>query len=116
MSDWILYYNPRCGTCRKVKERLEAKSVSPRVVEYLQEPPSAAALEDVLKKLGAGPEAITRYKEPVWQEKFEGKNLSRTEWIKALAENPILIQRPIVLHGDRAVVARPPEEVDRLFT
>ena len=116
MSEWTIYYNPHCGTCRKTRERLEARGIKPRIVEYLKTPPTAAELDAILKKMGAGPEAITRMQESVIEEKklrFEG--ISRKDWVALLAENPILIQRPIVVHGERAVVARPPEAVDLLF-
>lgn len=116
MSDWTIYYNPRCSNCRNTLERMEARGVKPAVVEYLKTPPTAGEIESLLKKLNAGPEAITRMKEPVIEEKglrFEG--LSRKDWIKLIAENPVLLQRPIVVHGDRAIVARPPETVDALL-
>lgn len=116
MNDWTIYYNPRCGSCRKTLERLEAKGVKPAVIEYLKTPPTAAELESLLQKLGAGPETVTRRQEPVIEEKgitFEG--LSRKEWVDVIAQNPIMLQRPIVVRGARAVVARPPEAVDALF-
>jgi arsenate reductase (glutaredoxin) len=117
MNEWTLYYNPQCGTCRNVKERLETRGVKPRLVEYLKTPPSAQELEEILKKMGAEPAAITRMKDPVIEEKglrFEG--LSRKAWIQLIADNPSLLQRPIAVRGDRAVVARPPEAVDVLLT
>lgn len=116
MSEWTLYYNPHCGSCRKTKERLEARGIQPKVVEYLKTPPTAEEVLAILDKLGAGPEAVTRMQEGVIEEKgikFDG--LSRKEWAKVIAENPILLQRPIVVKGNRAVVARPPESVDVLF-
>ncbi len=116
MSEWTLYYNPKCGTCRKVKERLDKEGVKPRVVEYLKTPPTAAELEEVLQKLRAGPEAITRFKEKPWQEKNpDPEKFPRKDWLKFIAENPILLQRPIVVRGNRAVVARPPEKVEGLL-
>lgn len=116
MDEWTVYYNPQCGTCRKVRERLEARGVKPRLVEYLKTPPTAEELDGVLKKAGLEPEAVTRMQEPVIEEKgirFEG--MSRKEWVKTLVENPVLIQRPLVVHGNRAALARPPENVDVLF-
>jgi arsenate reductase (glutaredoxin) len=113
--DWTLYYNPKCGTCRKVKDRLEAKGVTPRIVEYLKTPPTVEELEGILKKLGAGPEAITRFKEPLWDEKGRDGTLPRRDWLRLIADNPVLLQRPIVVRGDKAILARPPEKVDDLF-
>lgn len=114
MADWTIYYNPRCGSCRGALALLEKRGIKPRIVEYLDTPPAPKELEDLLKKLGASPEAITRFKESVWQEKGDAA-LSRDKWLKLIADNPILLQRPIVVHGDRAVVARPPEKVEELF-
>lgn len=114
MADWTIYHNPRCGNCRGALAILEKRGIKPKIVEYLDTPPSAKELEDLLRKLGAAPEAITRFKEEVWQEKGD-QALPRDKWVKLIADNPILLQRPIVVHGDRAVVARPPEKVEELF-
>lgn len=67
MTEWILYYNPKCGTCRKAKELLEGRGARFKTVEYLAAPPAVEQLEEILRKLKAGPEAITRFKEPLWQ-------------------------------------------------
>ncbi|MBL0058566.1 MAG: arsenate reductase (glutaredoxin) [Elusimicrobia bacterium] len=114
---WTLYYNPHCGTCLKVKERLESRGVQPKIVEYMKDPLSVKTLERILKKMGLGPAAITRFKEPFWMEKaLDPDRLGRKEWLEMLAEHPFLIQRPIVETKERAVVARPPEETDSLFS
>lgn len=114
MSECVIYYNPRCGTCRNVKAILESHGVKPRVVEYLETPPSAAELEGILKKLRAGPEAITRTKEDEWQAHGRA-DLSRKEWLELIVRHPVLLQRPIVVMGDKALVARPAEVVEGLF-
>jgi arsenate reductase len=114
MSECTIYYNPRCSTCRKAKEILESHGVTPRVVEYLDNPLTVEQLEELLKKLGSGPEAITRTKEEVWQEKGR-PDLPRKEWLTLIAENPILLQRPIIVMGGRAMVARPAEKAEELF-
>lgn len=116
-DEWILYYNPGCGTCLKVRDRLASLGVQPRVVEYLKDPPTPVTIDRLLKKMGTGPAAITRFKEPYWQEKgLKPENLDRKTWIKILSENPFLIQRPIVETPRRALVARPAEEIDGLFS
>jgi arsenate reductase len=116
MAEWTVYYNPKCGTCRKVKERLEKEGIEPRLVEYLKTPPTVADLEDLLKKLGAGPEAITRTQEDPWQRKNpDPARFPRQDWLKLIADNPILLQRPIVVRDSKAVVARPPEKVEELL-
>jgi arsenate reductase (glutaredoxin) len=115
MSDeWTIYFNKRCGSCRGALAILEKRGVKPRIVEYLDTPPTPKELEGLLRKLGAAPEAITRFKESVWQEKGD-ESLSHEKWVQLIADNPILLQRPIVTRGDRAVVARPPEKVEELF-
>jgi arsenate reductase len=111
MSEPVIYYNPHCGTCRKTLELLKSKNINPRVVEYLKTPPSVSELDAILKKLNMPPEGLARKKEPVYAEKAEGKNLSRAQWLQLLHENPVLIERPVVVLGDRAIVARPPERV-----
>jgi arsenate reductase (glutaredoxin) len=110
-----LYYKPTCGTCQKVRKALEDKGAELTLVEYLKTPPSPAELDSILKKLKMEPEELVRKKEPLYEEKFAKKTLSRPEWLKVLHENPVLIERPIVVMGDRAVVARPPERLAELF-
>ena len=110
-----LYHKPTCGTCQKVLKALQAKGAQITVIEYLKTPPSEKDLDAILKKLGMGPEGLIRKKEPLFEEKYADKNLSRGEWIKILHENPVLIERPIVIMGDRAVVARPAERLSELL-
>ncbi len=111
MSDTVIYYNPKCGTCQKVLAILEAKKLNPRKVDYLRAPPSERELDEILKKLNLPPEALARQKEPVYAEKVAGRSLSRAQWLKLFHENPVLIERPVVVIGDRAIIARPPEKV-----
>ena len=106
-----LYYKPTCGTCQKVMKALQEKGAQITSIEYLKSPPSEAELDSILKKLKMEPEALARKKEPLFEEKFAGKTFSRAQWLKILHDNPILIERPIVVMGDRAVVARPPERL-----
>jgi len=110
-----LYHKPTCGTCQKVMKALQDKGAEITAIEYLKTPPSETELDAILKKLKMDPEELLRKKEPLFEEKFAGKSLSRAEWLKILHENPVLIERPIVVMGDRAVVARPPERVAELF-
>lgn len=106
-----IYYNPKCGTCQKVLAALRDKGLEPVTIEYLKTPPSEAELDAILKMLDAEPLAIVRQKEPLYQEKFAGKTFTRAQWLKILHENPVLIERPIVVLGDRALIARPPEKL-----
>ncbi|OGR90484.1 MAG: hypothetical protein A2992_07405 [Elusimicrobia bacterium RIFCSPLOWO2_01_FULL_59_12] len=118
-----LYHKPACGTCQKVLKALQDKGLEITAVDYLKTPPSPAELDAILKKLKMEPEDLVRKKEPLYQERFAGKTLSRAEWLNVLHENPVLIERPIVVldaprlpAGRQAVVARPPERLEDLFT
>ena len=107
-----IYHNPRCSKSRQTLALLQERGVTPTVVEYLKTPPDAATLGDILAKLGCPPRQLMRVKEAVYRELGLGdENLSDADLIQAMVENPILIERPIVLAGDRAALGRPPEAV-----
>ncbi|MEC8182189.1 MAG: arsenate reductase (glutaredoxin) [Pseudomonadota bacterium] len=107
-----IYHNPRCSKSRQTLALLEERGVTPTVVEYLKTPPDAATLGDILAKLGCPPRQLMRVKEAVYRELGLGdENLSDADLIQAMVDNPILIERPIVLAGDRAALGRPPEAV-----
>jgi len=110
-----LYHKPTCGTCQKVMKALAEKGAEITAIEYLKTPPSESELDAILKKLKMEPEELARKKEPLYEGKYADKTLSRAQWLKILHENPVLIERPIVVIGDRAVVARPPERLAELF-
>jgi arsenate reductase len=88
---------------------ITARSWTPSPI--LRTPPTRAELRTLVAKLGIAPEQLVRKGEDVYQEKFKGRILTDEQWLDALAANPILIERPIVVKGDRAVVGRPPERV-----
>lgn len=81
------------------------------VIKYLEEPPTKEDLKDLLKKLGMKAEEIIRKGEAVYKENYKGKTLSEEEWIEAMIQFPILIERPIFINGDKAVIGRPPERI-----
>lgn len=111
-----IYHNPRCSKSRQALALLEEAGATAQVVEYLKTPPTVAELDGMLRKLEVEPAAIVRTGEDRYAELgLKGKSLSRAEWLEVLAANPILIERPIVIVGDRAVVGRPPERVKDLF-
>ena len=112
---FIIYHNPRCGKSRDTLKLLRDKGVEPDVIEYLQAPPTREELRGLLKKLGMKPEALVRKGEEVYKQKFAGKAMSDEQWLDALTKNPILIERPIVVKGTRAVLGRPPENVLELL-
>ena len=110
-----VFFNPNCSNCRTAQGILEERGVEADYIRYLENAPTRADLEDVLKKLGTDdPRDIVRTKEPVYAELgLDGAD--RDQLLDAMVANPILIQRPIVIHGDRAVVARPPERLLELL-
>ena len=110
-----IYHNPRCRKSRETLEIIQNKGVEPEIIEYLKTPPTAKELKEVLDKLGMEPEQIIRKGEQVFKDHYKGKDYSASEWIKILAKNPILIERPIVVKQDKAVIGRPPENVKALF-
>lgn len=116
MSDTFrVFHNPRCGKSRSACALLSEKGVPFEVVEYLKTPPTREMLADVLDKLGLPAEALVRKGEEIFKTQFKGRSLSEDEWLDALLAHPILIERPIVIRGSRAVVARPPEKVLELL-
>jgi len=115
MSDYTIYHNPRCSKSRAALALLEEHGVKPRVIEYLKAAPSVAELKEVVRRLGAPAETLVRKSEPVYKSAYAGKTLTDAQWIEAMARDPILIERPIVIHGERAVIARPPEKVRELL-
>ncbi|WJN60844.1 arsenate reductase (glutaredoxin) [Pseudomonas sp. SO81] len=116
MTDLTLYHNPRCSKSRGALELLEARGLTPQVVRYLETPPSAAELRELLSKLGIGARALLRSGEDEYKELGLGDaSLSDEQLIAAMAAHPKLIERPILIAGKRAVIGRPPEKVLELL-
>ena len=107
-----VYHNNRCGKSREAIKIVEASGKEFEIIKYLENPPTFDELELLLKKLNYQPLDLVRQKESIWTERFKGKKLSNEEIIKALVENPILIERPIIIFKDKAIVARPPEKLN----
>jgi arsenate reductase len=106
-----IYHNPRCSKSRETLALLEGKGVEPQVVEYLKAPPTKEELRALLQKLGMEPEQLVRKGEEVYKTRFAGKSMTDEQWLDAVARNPVLIERPIVVKGAKAVLGRPPENV-----
>lgn len=115
MADVVIYHNPRCSKSRSVCEIVAAQGVKAEVIEYLQTPPSREELRGLLQKLGMKPEELVRRGEDVFKRQYAGRMLSDEEWLAALVAHPVLIERPIVVRGTRAVIGRPPERVMELL-
>lgn len=110
-----IYHNPRCGKSRDGLQLLESLQLPFTVVKYLDTPLSKEDIKDLIKKLGIAPLELVRQKEAIWKENYAGKSLSPEQIIDALAKYPILIERPIVVNGDKAVIARPAERVKEIL-
>lgn len=110
-----IYHNSSCSKSREALKVLTQGDEEFQVINYLEEVPSVAELKTLLHKLGCKPQDLIRKTEKVYLEKFKGKELTDEEWIIAMHENPILIQRPIVVNGDRAVIARTDDALDDIL-
>ena len=108
-GDSLLYHNPRCSKSRQALALLQERGVQPRIVEYLNQPPSEAELKHLLTMLGLKPRDILRAKEAA--EAGLDPQMSNAELIQGIAGNPAVLERPIFVHGGKAVVGRPPEKV-----
>jgi len=106
-----IYHNTRCSKSRQACSILEEQKVKVEIIEYLKTSLSEKEIKDLLQMLGMKAEELVRKGEPLFKEKFVNKKLTEKEWIKALAENPILIERPIIVKGNKAIIGRPPEKI-----
>ena len=112
MPGTVIYHNPRCSKSRQTLELLNERGVEAQVVEYLQTPPDAATLQGILDMLGIEPRQLMRSNEPEYRDlNLDDASLSREQLIAAMVSHPRLIQRPIVVRGDKATLGRPPEQV-----
>lgn len=112
--NYIVYHNTRCSKSRNAVKKLEDENKEFTVVEYLKTPLSAEQIKDLLKKLDMDAESLVRKTETIFKEEFNGKLLSQEEWIAAMVKYPKLIQRPIIVKGEKAVIGRPLENIDKL--
>ncbi|MBA1194770.1 arsenate reductase (glutaredoxin) [Pseudomonas entomophila] len=112
MTDLTLYHNPRCSKSREALALLEARGLAPTVVRYLETPPDAEALRALLKALGLPARQLLRSGEDAYKTLgLADPALTEAQLVDAMVAHPILIERPILVAGDRAVVGRPPEQV-----
>lgn len=111
MKNITIYHNPRCSKSRQALALLNEKGADFKVTEYLKEVPTKKELEDILNKLGISADELVRKGEAIWKEKFKGKNMTSEELIEAMIKFPKLIERPIVIADNKAIVGRPPELV-----
>ena len=110
-----IYHNPRCGKSRQTLKIIEEHHVEPEIIRYLETPPSKEELKNIIAMLGIKAESLVRKNEKIYKEQYKGRQMTEDEWIQAMVENPILIERPIVIKGAKAILGRPPENVNELF-
>lgn len=102
-----IYHNPRCSKSREALQLLEETGKEHNVILYLKDKLTKAQLTELINKLGIAPIELVRKNEQVWKDEYKGKELTNDEVINAMVVNPKLIERPIVVNGNKAVVARP---------
>ena len=110
-----IYHNPRCRKSRETLDIIKQTGVEPEIVEFLIEPICFFLLKEVLGMLNMEAKDLIRKGEAIFKEKYKGKELSEDQWIKAMVEHPKLMERPIVVEGNKAVLGRPPENVKELI-
>jgi len=110
-----IYHNPRCGKSREGLAILENSGKEFEVIKYLDEVPTKNDLKSILVVLGIPPIELVRTNEAIWKEKFKGKSLTDDEIVIAMAENPKLIERPIVIRNKEGVIGRPPDKIKGLL-
>ena len=110
-----IYHNPRCRKSREGLAILENSGKEFEVIKYLDDVPSEIRLTEIIKLLGISPIQLVRKNEKIWKDSFKGKELTDAEIISAMIKNPKLIERPIFINNNKAVIGRPPENILELF-
>lgn len=110
-----IYHNSRCSKSRECLLFLEKSNKSIKVINYLEETPNFEELKTIISKLSITPIELIRTKEKIWIEKYKNNTYTHDELIVLMVENPVLIERPIVVNGDKAVIARPLELINNIL-
>ena len=111
----IVYHNPRCRKSREGLAYAQSKDSSAEIREYLKEEFTKEELNDVINKLGVQPSDLLRKNEQIFKDEFKGKDIKEEEWVEIMLKHPRLIERPIIVNGNKAVVARPAEKIDEIL-
>lgn len=110
-----IYHNPRCKKSRETLQLIKDADTDVEVVDYLKNPPTEDEIHDLLDKLNLPIDYLIRKNEPIFKEEYKGKELTEDEWVKVLAATPKLLERPIVVNDEEAILGRPPENVMKLL-
>jgi len=112
MPNVIIYHNPRCSKSRQALQLLREHNIEPNIIEYLETPPNTATLKDILDLLNLKPRELLRTKDDIYRKNnIDDANLNDQQLIDIMVKHPILIERPIIINGNKAVIGRPPEKV-----
>jgi len=106
-----IYHNPRCTKSRQGLQLLEKSRKEFEIIKYLEDIPTKEELENIINLLGIKPIELVRKNEKIWKESFKGKNLSDSDIINAMLQHPKLIERPIVINNNKAIIGRPTEQI-----
>jgi arsenate reductase len=112
---FTIWHNPKCSKSRQALEILNEKDLETDVVKYLEKIPTQEQIKELLNKLGIGARELMRTKEEIYKELGLQNETDEQKLIEAMVEHPRLIERPIVIVGSKAVIARPPEKILELF-
>ncbi len=115
MPEYTIYHNPGCSKSCNALQVLRERGIEPRVVDYLSETPDIPELEMLVMKLGIPARDLVRKNEPLFERRYRGLDLNEHEWIRVLHENPVLIERPVVVRDHKAVIGRPMEIIMELI-
>lgn len=110
-----IYHNPRCGKSRDCLAFLETSDKKFEIIKYLETPLNFNELKEIIQKLNINPIELIRKNENIWKENFKGKELSDSEIIQSMIDYPILMERPIVVYNDKAIIARPLEKINEII-
>ncbi len=110
-----IYHNNRCSKSRNAIAYLDAQKIEYKVIKYLEEIPSEKDLKILLKKLNIKPIELIRKGEKIWKENYKGKEMTDAQIIKAMVKHPKLIERPIIINKEKAVIARPTEAIEKVL-
>ena len=111
-----IYHNPRCRKSRETLKLIEESGQEYRTIEYLKVPLTEEELRLLVEKLGLPVEYLVRKGESLFVDNYKGRKIESDEWFKILTTHPILLERPIVVKGDKAILGRPPENVFKLLS
>lgn len=110
-----IYHNPRCGKSRDCLAFLETSDKKFEIIKYLETPLSFNELEEIIRKLKINPIELIRKNETIWKENFKGKEVTDSEIIQSMVDYPILMERPIVVYSDKAIIAKPLEKIKEII-